>query len=247
VVTADFDSDGDSDGSDFLAWQRGLGRSGAPRSAGDANGDGVVGSGDLGVWKESFLGPVAAAAAVVMPGNFDGDGDVDGADLLTWQVGSVSAATLTQWKGNFGAHAVASAASMAAGSSATLTASQAAGAALVFDHSAFTQAVEASPSVAQRGSVNDLYVALATPARPVIAGPSVRAAVVDAAFTHATPRGADADGTRMGVTRRRGRALAADAAASVAQHDGELAVSAEQWDAALAAATVRPTRRLRWG
>jgi lysophospholipase L1-like esterase len=44
---ADFDSDGDIDGGDFLTWQRGLGLSGqSNKSTGDANGDGNVNGAD---------------------------------------------------------------------------------------------------------------------------------------------------------------------------------------------------------
>jgi hypothetical protein len=48
-------------------------------------------------------------------GDFDGDGDVDGADFLTWQRGGspspLSAGDLATWKANFGASAVAAGAS----------------------------------------------------------------------------------------------------------------------------------------
>jgi glucose/arabinose dehydrogenase len=52
--TADFDTDGDVDGHDFLAWQRGLGLSNAQRVDGDTNADGDVDSGDLTIWKQQF-------------------------------------------------------------------------------------------------------------------------------------------------------------------------------------------------
>jgi len=52
---ADFDADGDSDGNDFLLWQRGLGTaSGATLSQGDADGDEDVDADDLAVWKSNF-------------------------------------------------------------------------------------------------------------------------------------------------------------------------------------------------
>ncbi|HEX6962504.1 MAG TPA: dockerin type I domain-containing protein, partial [Lacipirellula sp.] len=69
VNSADFDDDGDVDGRDLLAWQRGLGATGASPSQGDANGDGNVTSADLDIWKDQF-GPGAAtpvAAAVPEP------------------------------------------------------------------------------------------------------------------------------------------------------------------------------------
>ncbi|MBN1852539.1 MAG: hypothetical protein JW829_07430, partial [Pirellulales bacterium] len=52
---ADFDSDGDIDGADFLAWQNGFGMTGtATRADGDANGDTHVDSADLDIWKDQF-------------------------------------------------------------------------------------------------------------------------------------------------------------------------------------------------
>ncbi|MBA3482609.1 MAG: fibronectin type III domain-containing protein, partial [Pirellulales bacterium] len=60
----DFDGDGHVDGSDFLAWQRGLGATGATPEQGDANGDGNIDAADLAIWQEQFgPGPPAAVAA----------------------------------------------------------------------------------------------------------------------------------------------------------------------------------------
>ncbi len=58
---ADFDQDGDIDGSDFLAWQRGFG-SGMTLAQGDANGDGQVDDLDLAAWQSQF--GVAASIAL---------------------------------------------------------------------------------------------------------------------------------------------------------------------------------------
>ncbi len=68
LASADFDVDGDIDGADFLAWQRGFGTmSGAEKSDGDANNDGAVNGDDLDVWSDMFgensLPVVAAQAA----------------------------------------------------------------------------------------------------------------------------------------------------------------------------------------
>ena len=53
--TADFDSDADIDGTDFLTWQRGFGTSStATKEDGDADGDGTVDEVDLGVWELQF-------------------------------------------------------------------------------------------------------------------------------------------------------------------------------------------------
>ncbi|MBA3481070.1 MAG: hypothetical protein H0T51_04555 [Pirellulales bacterium] len=67
VNDADFDNDGDVDGSDFLTWQRGLGiNAGATPSQGDANADGAVNGADLGIWKGQF-GPAAETAVAAVP------------------------------------------------------------------------------------------------------------------------------------------------------------------------------------
>ncbi len=50
--SADFDDDGDIDGRDFLAWQRGFGKSSATKSNGDANKDMLVDGADLVVWQD---------------------------------------------------------------------------------------------------------------------------------------------------------------------------------------------------
>jgi hypothetical protein len=62
---ADFDNDGDTDGSDFLIWQRGLGP--GDNSDGDADGNGQVNGADLGIWRTKF-GPTGGATAVPEPG-----------------------------------------------------------------------------------------------------------------------------------------------------------------------------------
>jgi hypothetical protein len=69
VANADFDKDGDVDGADVLAWQRGLG-AGSTHADGDADGDGDVDDADLAAWRFQF-GATAAArpsgAAVPAP------------------------------------------------------------------------------------------------------------------------------------------------------------------------------------
>lgn len=59
VASADFDSDGDVDGADFLTWQRNLGV-GTMHSQGDADGNGGVNEVDLAAWRFQF-GTVDAA------------------------------------------------------------------------------------------------------------------------------------------------------------------------------------------
>ena len=62
--SADFDTDGDIDGADFLAWQRGFGTiaPNATAADGDANGDQAVDAADLVVWEDQFGQPAAVAA-----------------------------------------------------------------------------------------------------------------------------------------------------------------------------------------
>ena len=60
--SADFDEDGDIDGSDFLAWQRGFGTPAPTTADGDADGDGDVDAADLGVWGNQFGTPPALAS-----------------------------------------------------------------------------------------------------------------------------------------------------------------------------------------
>jgi serpin B len=67
-ATADFDSDGDVDGRDFLLWQRGYGvTAGATLANGDSNADGDVDGDDLTTWREAYgqsdtLSEIAAAS-----------------------------------------------------------------------------------------------------------------------------------------------------------------------------------------
>jgi len=66
-VSADFDTDGDVDGSDVLTWQRSSGlASAATRKLGDADGDEDVDEMDLDVWRAQFgSGPVGASLTTV--------------------------------------------------------------------------------------------------------------------------------------------------------------------------------------
>ena len=66
AANADFDSDGDVDGKDFLTWQKGFG-TGTTLAQGDANGDGAVNAADLTIWKSKFGLPPAEAAAGAVP------------------------------------------------------------------------------------------------------------------------------------------------------------------------------------
>lgn len=64
---ADFDGDGDIDGADFLAWQRGFGNLAASRTDGDANLDGSVNTDDLSMWQAGY-GMTSALAASMSGG-----------------------------------------------------------------------------------------------------------------------------------------------------------------------------------
>lgn len=71
VSDADFDSDGDVDGFDFLTWQRGYSLTAQiDNSHGDANFDGTVNGGDLDVWETQYgnTPPLAATVSVPEPG-----------------------------------------------------------------------------------------------------------------------------------------------------------------------------------
>lgn len=69
VVPGDFDSDGDVDGADFVAWQTNFPTaSGATLAQGDADGDGDVDGADFVVWQTSFpFSPAAGNSLVPEP------------------------------------------------------------------------------------------------------------------------------------------------------------------------------------
>ncbi len=66
IENADFDGDGDVDGRDFLAWQRGYGSAGT-LSTGDANNDGFVNEVDLGIWQIQYNNAGLLATSHVVP------------------------------------------------------------------------------------------------------------------------------------------------------------------------------------
>jgi len=68
LPTADFDSDGDVDGADFLEWQRGFGSTGTVNLAkGDSNGDDQVNSVDLIHWGNQFGSNPQSGATATIP------------------------------------------------------------------------------------------------------------------------------------------------------------------------------------
>ena len=96
VESADFDTDGDVDGSDFLDWQRGTRIvSGALQDDGDANHDGKVNQADLDTWEVTFgtVSGSAAAQALVSSNS----------ESASFVAASLEAAPLVQQSANEGA------------------------------------------------------------------------------------------------------------------------------------------------
>ena len=94
AVSADFDGDNDIDGSDFLAWQRGVSKtSGVTLSDGDANGDGNVDLQDLTILQFQF-GGVASVASVQQPPAAVAEGRASLIDLaIAVELGNIAEAT----------------------------------------------------------------------------------------------------------------------------------------------------------
>jgi hypothetical protein len=68
--SADFDLDGDVDGRDFLAWQRGYGTVDPTFGDGDANYDHQVDAADLAIWQAAYgTLPLTASVSVPEPGS----------------------------------------------------------------------------------------------------------------------------------------------------------------------------------
>jgi hypothetical protein len=65
VDDADFNGDGNVDGSDFLTWQRGFGTPDAQLANGDANGDHIVDGNDLVIWQGQYGGGSLSAISAV--------------------------------------------------------------------------------------------------------------------------------------------------------------------------------------
>lgn len=67
IPSADFDSDGDVDGADFLAWQRGFGRANAGRSDGNSDDDSDTDASDLAAWQVNYGGTATLSPQVNVP------------------------------------------------------------------------------------------------------------------------------------------------------------------------------------
>lgn len=124
VLAADFDNDGDVDGSDFVIWQQNNGiTAGATKMDGDANGDGMVNQVDLMIWSQQYglTSPLTADFNSDMVvddadwliwqesngnnagGDADGDGDTDEVDLAIWHAESSQTTDCHQWAASFAA------------------------------------------------------------------------------------------------------------------------------------------------
>ena len=78
----DFDTNGDTDGTDLALWAGGYGTElGARLVDGDDNVDGDVDGGDFLRWQRNVQ------PSSLIAGDFDSDGDTDGADLTLWSDG----------------------------------------------------------------------------------------------------------------------------------------------------------------
>ena len=68
LLDADFDSDGDVDGRDYLIWQKGFGTlASATLADSDADGDGDVDDSDLSIWQSNFGAVIAGAPTSAVP------------------------------------------------------------------------------------------------------------------------------------------------------------------------------------
>ena len=87
VASPDFDGDGNVDGSDFLTWQRGLGKSGnAVAADGDANGDQNVDGADLSAWIAQF----GASPTVVADANQSMHAAIDDSTLESFSAAAAA-------------------------------------------------------------------------------------------------------------------------------------------------------------
>jgi hypothetical protein len=107
-LVGDYDLNGSVNGGDFLLWQRTLG---SPEElVADGSLNSTVDIADYAIWRNNY------GAGIGPPGDFDGDGNVNGSDFLKWQRalgstepavdasknGVVDGADLVAWRGNFG-------------------------------------------------------------------------------------------------------------------------------------------------
>ncbi len=67
VLNGDADRDGDVDGRDFLAWQRGVGNSHGDWSDGNFNGDDTIDELDLAIWQQNYDGTLPLTSPLSVP------------------------------------------------------------------------------------------------------------------------------------------------------------------------------------
>ncbi|MCH7751526.1 MAG: S8 family serine peptidase, partial [Planctomycetes bacterium] len=151
----DFNEDGEINGFDFLAWQRGFGMTvNATAGDGDSNSDGAVDNADLADWEAEYgTGSSSAAAtatvtATVQTGDLDQDGQVADTDLTTWEA--------SYGTDNSGTNApVAVAARAAVSSPSTLTTSNLSES-IDFSPASSEAVVDSTPTSAERPDSNTL-------------------------------------------------------------------------------------------
>ena len=71
TLSSDFNSDGRTDGLDFLIWQQNVGRTDASQAEGDANGDMIVDSADLEIFEEEYASRSVPSDVDRVDGSFD--------------------------------------------------------------------------------------------------------------------------------------------------------------------------------
>ena len=85
-IANDANDSQNTDGFDFLAWQRNFGLTNSPSlQAGDINGDLAVDAVDLGIWDAHFGTPEPPPPVPVLQTDFNNDGVTNGFDFLSWQ------------------------------------------------------------------------------------------------------------------------------------------------------------------
>jgi hypothetical protein len=101
VDSADFDTDNDIDGSDFLAWQRGFGTTPAAKADGDADNDADVDGDDFSIWQNQFGQPATPLVATGRASSYDGEPQLFllGSDGQRLDAALVDAAMAWEWLG----------------------------------------------------------------------------------------------------------------------------------------------------
>jgi len=105
VISANFDNDGEVDGREFLAWQRGFGTSNAEKADGDADNDTDVDGNDLTIWKLQYGQPEPLVAMEEMSAVVSlSQGGSSNADSPTANTSHIDAALAMEWMNEPEAH-----------------------------------------------------------------------------------------------------------------------------------------------